>query len=129
MMGLLAGATSPAGRWLVAALVLLCLVTWARAERAGRHAAIERAAAAEEAVAGRELAIAALEGRMKDLAAQAARRETIVRTINAQPRTTACVATPAVRSLLDGLRQPGAGDAADGAAHMPARAGATGAGG
>jgi hypothetical protein len=124
MMGILAGATSPLGRWVVAALVALCLVTWARAERAGRHAANERAAAAEEAVTGRDRAIAALEGRMADLAAQAARRETIVRTINAQPRTTACVATPAVRSLLDGLRQPGAGDAAGKPASVPARAGA-----
>lgn len=129
MIGFLAGATSPAGRWLVVGLVLLCLVTWARAERAGRHAAIERAVEAEAAVAGRNSAIEQLNKRIADLAEMAEQRANLTRRIYAQPRTTACVASPAVRALLDGLRGGAAGGAAGDAANLPGRAAPTRAGG
>jgi len=107
------------------------LLTWARVERDWRQDAEAALTEARATIAGRDIAIAALEERMADLAAQAAQRETIVRTIHAQPRTMACVGAPAVRALLDGLREPAAaaGGGAGGAAGVPPGAAGAGAGG
>jgi len=92
------------------ALVLASLVGWLRLEMAWRHAAEERAAAAEAAVAARDRSIAALEEAMAEAERRRSRLEPIRRAVNAAPVTSHCVASPAIRALLDGLRAaPNAG--------------------
>lgn len=115
---------SPIARAVAVAALILGLFGWARLERAGRQAEAARAEAAEAALAGRDRAIAVLEARAADLVAQAERRATIVRTIHAAPRTLACADAPAMRALLDGLRQPAG--AADGARQPAPVSGGTG---
>jgi hypothetical protein len=122
----IAALTSPLLRWAAVAVLAGGLFGWARIERAGRQHQAARADAAEAALAGRDRAIAALEARAGDLAQQAAQRTTIARTIHAAPRTNACADSPAVRSLLDGLRQPAAGDGARQPADLPGRAAGAG---
>jgi hypothetical protein len=117
---------SPLARWAGVAAVIALLGGWLWVERGIRQAAELRAAAAEEAVRGREKAIAALELQAAEAAARSARFTSIRRSVDAAPASNACAAAPAVRAALDGLR---AAPAAGGAA-VPAglRAGAGGAG-
>ena len=92
------------------ALVLVGLLGWVRLEMAWRHAAEERAEAAEAAVAARDRSIAALEEAMAEAERRRSRLEPIRRAVNAAPITNACVASPAVRAVIDGLRAaPNAG--------------------
>jgi len=118
----------PDPRVILAALALLLAVAgWALIERAGRHWAETRADIAEAAVTGRDRAIETLQRRMADQAAAATQRETIVRTIHAQPRgTNACVSSAPVNALLRGLREPGASGGAGSAADLPGRTGGAG---
>jgi FAD/FMN-containing dehydrogenase len=104
------------------ALVLLGLGSWLRLEMAWRHAAEERAEAAEAAVAARDRSIAALEEAMAEAERRRSRLEPIRRAVNAAPITNACVASPAIRAVIDGLRAaPNAG--AGNSAAMPRPAG------
>jgi type VI protein secretion system component VasK len=103
---------SPLGRWAVVAAVLAALSGWAWLERAGRHAANVRAEAAEAQAEAAARAITALEAQAADAAAQAARIEPIRRVIHAAPKTNACADSPAIRAVLDGLRQGAGGDRA-----------------
>jgi hypothetical protein len=117
---------SPVARWLALAAILAALGGWLWVERTLRHSAELRAAAAEDAVRGRDKAIASLERQAAEVAARSARFTSIRRSVDAAPASNACAAAPAVRAALDGLR---AAPAAGGAA-VPAglRAGAGGAG-
>ncbi len=103
---------SPLGRWAAMAAVLAALSGWAWLERAGRHAATARADAAEAQAAAKARAISALETQAAEAAAQAARIEPIRRVIHAAPKTNACADSPAIRAVLDGLRQGTGGDRA-----------------
>ncbi|GGG30863.1 hypothetical protein GCM10010964_18480 [Caldovatus sediminis] len=115
-----------------AAVLVLGLCAWAQAERAGRLSATARAEAAErvaranaEALAAlrreREATVAALAGVAQDIAERAARAVPIRRAVHAAPTTAACLAAPAVRAVVDGLRAWPAGDADGG----PGAAGGT----
>lgn len=103
---------SPLGRWAVVAAVLAALSGWAWLERAGRQAANARAVAAEAQAEAQARAVAALETQAAEAAAQAARIEPIRRVIHAAPKTNACADSPAIRAVLDGLRQSAGGDRA-----------------
>jgi hypothetical protein len=103
---------SPIGRWAAVAGVLAMLSGWAWLERAGRQAANARAEAAEAQAESKARAITALEAQAAEAAAQVARIEPIRRVIYAAPKTTACVDSPAIRAVLDGLRQGAGGDRA-----------------
>ena len=103
---------SPLGRLAVLAGVVALLVGWASLERMGRHAANARADAAEAQAEAQARAVAALEAQAAEAAAQAARIEPIRRVIHAAPKTNACADSPAIRAVLDGLRQGAGGDRA-----------------
>ncbi|MBW6400758.1 hypothetical protein KPL78_23055 [Roseomonas sp. HJA6] len=108
---------SPLARWAALGVVLVGLAGWGWIERAGRISADLRTAAAEAAVQGRDLAIAALERQATDAAERAARMQTVRRAVDAAPVTRACVDSPAMRAVLRGLR----GDASTpGGATQPA---------
>jgi hypothetical protein len=101
------------GGWFGAvAGVLAMLSGWAWLERAGRHAANARADAAEAQAEAQARAVVALEAQAAEAAAQAARIEPIRRVIHAAPKTTACADSPAIRAVLDVLRQGAGGDRA-----------------
>lgn len=118
---------SPLGRAAVALLVFGALVGWAKAEQSWRHAAELRAAQAEAAVAGRDLAIAVLERVGAAAEARAASFNAIRRTVDAAPTSRACADSPAVRAALAGLRdRPGAAGGAGQPAGVPSRAGGAG---
>ncbi|MBR0653062.1 hypothetical protein GXW78_25625 [Roseomonas terrae] len=118
---------APATRWLAAGAVLLVLFGAWRVEAARREAADLRAVAAEEAVKGRDTAIAALERLAVAVAERDARFQPIRRAVDAAPVTHACVAAPAVRAALDGLRARDAGAAGVPAVDAGVPAGAAGA--
>ena len=103
---------SPLGRWAAVAAVLGVLAGWGWLERAGRHAAQDRAHAAEKQVRARDAAIGALERQAAEAETRAARAAQIRTRIREVPNGTACAASPAVRAALDGLRAaPGPGSA------------------
>lgn len=94
----------------VLTLVLTLGGLW-RIEGARRAAAQERIAVlngelsvAREAIAGRDRMIGALERQAEAVAAITARLEPVRRAVNAQPSTSACLASPAVRVGLERLR-------------------------
>ena len=93
-------------------LVLISLIGWAKIERAGRQAATARAEAAEAHAEAHARAVMALEAAAAESAAQAARIEPIRKVIHAAPRTNACVDSPAIRAVIDGLRQGAGGGGA-----------------
>lgn len=110
MIAGLLGRFSP---WIAGAAVTVILALgglW-KLETARREAAQARIAvldrelaAAREAIAGRDTLIGALERQAAAVAAIAARLEPVRRAVNAQPSTSACLASPAVRVGLERLR-------------------------
>ncbi len=111
--------------WIAGIVVLLVLglAGWLRIEQLQRQAADARAekaeaarAAAQAETAQRDKQIAALVRQAEAAAATAARIEPIRRSVNAAPRTSACVASPVIRAGFDRLRATRPGGTAPGAA-------------
>lgn len=113
----LAGPLLPYAAGAVAALLIALGAAWQvqtwRLAAAQARAAELRAelGTARQAIAAREAVMAALERQADAVAAAAARLEPIRRDVNAAPRTTGCIASPAVRAGLDRLRASRAGAA------------------
>lgn len=95
---------SPITRWLAVGAALAVMFGAWRVEAARRDAADLRASAAELAVKGRDLAIAALERQAAEATARAARIQSVRRAVDASPVTRACADSPAIRAVLHGLR-------------------------
>lgn len=76
--------------------------------RAEQQVAIDRATTAE-ITRQHAVTVAALEQTAAEAEMRAGYFENIRTTINAQTVTTACAGSPAIRSLLDGLRRPAGG--------------------
>lgn len=115
--------------WIVAALGVSALgaattaALWYRdaahvAQGEARQAAerlAQNAAALEELRRERDRAMAAVEAEARVAAARETRASQLRRTIDATPRTDACVASPAVSAALAGLRRRGAAGGEGGA--------------
>lgn len=131
VLSALAGPLLPYAAGAVAALLIALGAAWWvqtwRLEAAEARLADLRGdlAEARAAIAARESVLAALERQAEAVAAAAARLDPIRRDVNAAPRTTGCLDSPAVRAGLERLRttRPGAAGAGPGPepADLPAR--------
>lgn len=118
---------SPLGRRLAlfgaVAAAFMAMSGWLWIERNWRQAAEARAAAAEAEVEARDRSIAALEVALEEAKRRQARYEPIRRAVNAAPATNACVTSPAIGALLDGLRAAPRGAGSGQPPAMPSPAG------
>jgi hypothetical protein len=96
---------SPIGRVALVAALFAMVLGWAWLERGGRHRAVARAEAAESQAESRARAIAALEAAAAEAAANAERLKPARRAIHAAPPTNSCTNAPAIRVVIDQLRQ------------------------
>ena len=110
--------------WLIGGFIAiqLLLVGTVATQHLLWKAARERAYAAETALKAQREAYAALDRELQAARQRAEQAATLRREVYAQPSTTACLSSPAVRAALAGLRSAAPVASAPGSVSVPAAA-------